>query len=160
MKWAAIAPPYSGLGFISLHTGSNFYFDLAQTASSALLFTIWAIYLNLRNQFWSWLNLKLNLKQTGKAAPAQVDLHKWSRRLAHKTPTLQHSGALHQPRKKARACMCCPALGRRTQTKFNAIATPLIQTWTGSAQMQTLNLISFGIGFGQTLAGPTTLSNP
>ena len=55
MKWAApIAPTlFMALGFISLHTASNFYLDLAQPASSALLFfTLWALYLNWRNQFF------------------------------------------------------------------------------------------------------------
>ena len=157
MKWAApIAPAlFMGLGFISLHTGSNFYFDLAQTASSALLFfTIWAIYLNLRNQFFGRMAQPKAQSKTNwqSSAVLQVDFASCSMQmvldaLAHKSThtSIIRIGALHQPPQESSGLVhvLSELSADELKQKFNAIATPLIQTWTGSAQMQTLNSDQF-----------------
>ena len=52
-KWAIPVAPgvLLGLGYLSLHTGLDFYLDLTSSASTALLFfTIWTAYLNWRTQ--------------------------------------------------------------------------------------------------------------
>jgi adenylate cyclase len=54
IKWAAAAAPalFLAIGFASLHSGSNLYWDLSQSASNALLFfTVWGVYLNWRSKF-------------------------------------------------------------------------------------------------------------
>lgn len=56
VKWAIpIAPGVLlGIGFLSLHTGLDFYLDLTSSASTALLFfTLWTAYLNWRTQYFS-----------------------------------------------------------------------------------------------------------
>jgi CHASE2 domain-containing sensor protein len=56
MKWAVPAAPslFLGLSYLSLHTQSNFYLDLAPSASHALLFfTVWTLYLNWRTRYFT-----------------------------------------------------------------------------------------------------------
>ena len=157
MKWAApIAPAFfMGLGFISLHTGSDFYLDLAQPASSALLFfTAWAVYLNLRNQFFGRMAQPHAQSKTHwqSSAVLQVDFASCSMQkvldaLAHKSThtSIIRIGALHQPPQENLGLVhvLSELSADELKYKFNAIATPLIQTWTGSAQMQTLNSDQF-----------------
>ena len=76
MKWAAPVAPtlFLGIGFASLHIGSNVYWDLAQSASNALLFfTVWAVYLNWRTRFFAQSTLDESSTQWGSSAVVQVD---------------------------------------------------------------------------------------
>jgi len=76
MKWAAPVAPtvFLGIGFASLHSGSNVYWDLAQSASNALLFfTFWAIYLNWRTRFFAQSTLDESSTQWGCSAVVKVD---------------------------------------------------------------------------------------
>lgn len=76
MKWAAPVAPtvFLGIGFASLHSGSNVYWDLAQSASNALLFfTFWAVYLNWRTRFFAQSTLDEASTQWDCSAVVQVD---------------------------------------------------------------------------------------
>ena len=76
MKWAApIAPTvFLGIGFASLHSGSNVYWDLAQSASNALLFfTFWAIYLSWRIKVFAQSTLEAASTEWQCSAVVKVD---------------------------------------------------------------------------------------
>lgn len=76
MKWAAPVAPtvFLGIGFASLHSGTNVYWDLAQSASNALLFfTFWAVYLNWRTSFYAKSTLNESSTQWGSSAVVKVD---------------------------------------------------------------------------------------
>jgi adenylate cyclase len=157
MKWAApIAPAlFMALGFISLHTGSNFYLDLAQPASSALLFfTVWALYLNWRNQFFGRIAQPKAKSDTHwqSSAVLQIDFASTSMQTVldalvceAENTSIIRIGALHQPPQESIGLVhvLSDLSANELNHKLNAITTPPIQTWTGSAQVQTLNSDQF-----------------
>jgi hypothetical protein len=66
MKWAAAIAPalFFAVGFASLHSNNNLYWDLTQSASNALLFfSFWAIYLNWRTNFFGKLTQETSNQQ-------------------------------------------------------------------------------------------------
>jgi adenylate cyclase len=81
IKWgAAIAPTiFLGIGFASLQSLGNRYWDLTQSASNALLFfSFWAIYLNWRTRLFGKLthDESAHTEEPNKTAVLKIDFSK------------------------------------------------------------------------------------